>query len=53
LLQLLRWFKEEFFTWFDRPDCQRCRTAMSLSTSVPPTRHERESGDAHRVELYR
>ncbi|CAF0979034.1 unnamed protein product [Adineta ricciae] len=53
LVELLRWFKEEFFTWFDRPNCERCRTVMEFADHTQPTREEREQGDAHRVELYR
>ncbi|UJR10898.1 hypothetical protein I4U23_015086 [Adineta vaga] len=53
LLELLRWFKEDFFTWFDRPNCERCKTVMEFADYTQPTREEREKGDAHRVELYR
>lgn len=53
LLELLRWFKEDFFTWFDRPTCERCQTAMAFAENTTPTAIEREQGDAQRVELYR
>jgi peptide-N4-(N-acetyl-beta-glucosaminyl)asparagine amidase len=53
LFELLRWFKEDFFSWFDRPNCDRCKTAMPFVEYTQPTREEREQGDAHRVELYR
>ncbi|CAF1612521.1 unnamed protein product [Rotaria sp. Silwood1] len=53
LLELLRWFKEEFFTWFDRPNCDRCQKSMDFFQYVQPTREERDKGDAHKVELYK
>ena len=53
LLELLKWFKEEFFTWFDQSECEQCRVPMSLVGFVAPTREEREEGEAQRVELYR
>ncbi|CAF4698448.1 unnamed protein product, partial [Rotaria sp. Silwood2] len=53
LLELLKWFKEEFFSWFDRPNCDRCQKLMNFFQYVQPTREEREQGDAHKVELYK
>lgn len=53
LLELLRWFKEEFFTWFDRPNCDRCKSLMDFSEYVQPTKEEREQGGANKVELYK
>ena len=53
LFELLRWFKEDFFSWFDRPNCDRCKISMEFVEYTQPTREEREQGDAHRVELYR
>ncbi|CAM4820066.1 unnamed protein product [Rotaria magnacalcarata] len=53
LLELLRWFKEEFFTWFDRPKCDRCKILMDFFQYIQPTREEREQGDAQKVELYK
>ncbi|CAF1375784.1 unnamed protein product [Adineta steineri] len=53
LLELLRWFKEEFFTWFDRANCDYCKKPMDFAEYTQATREEREYGDAHRVELYR
>ncbi|CAF4602828.1 unnamed protein product, partial [Rotaria socialis] len=53
LLELLRWFKEEFFTWFDRPKCDRCNILMNFFQYIQPTREEREQGDAQKVELYK
>ena len=53
LLELLRWFKEDFFTWFNQPDCDRCKTSMKFVEYTQPTREEREIGHAQRVEFYR
>lgn len=53
LMELLRWFKEEFFTWFDGATCERCRTAMQFLQYTQPTSEERQMGHASRVELYR
>ena len=53
VFQLLKWFKEDFFTWFDKPTCNRCKIPMNFKDYTPPTREEREIGHAHRVELYR
>ena len=53
LLELLRWFKEDFFTWFDRATCNRCKISMNFVEYTQPTREEREIGHAYRVELYR
>jgi peptide-N4-(N-acetyl-beta-glucosaminyl)asparagine amidase len=52
LIELLRWFKEEFFTWFDKPNCNRCKISMKFVNYTEPTREERNNGDASRVELY-
>jgi len=53
LFELLKWFKDEFFTWFDRGYCQQCRKSMEMVGYTQPTTDERRIGDAHRVELYR
>lgn len=53
LLELLRWFKEEFFTWFDGANCDQCKTSMQFLRYTQPTADERDSGHASRVELYR
>lgn len=53
LFELLKWFKEEFFTWFDKPNCTRCKTIMNFHEYTQPTREERDIGHAYRVELYR
>lgn len=53
LLELLRWFKEEFFTWFDGATCDRCQTSMEFLRYTQPTSDEKQIGHASRVELYR
>ncbi len=53
LLELLRWFKEDFFTWFNQPTCDRCKISMKFIEYTQPTREERDVGHAHRVEFYR
>ncbi|BHF84322.1 Peptide-N(4)-(N-acetyl-beta-glucosaminyl) asparagine amidase [Sparganum proliferum] len=51
LTQLLRWFKEDFFSWVNELECSTCSAKMSMSAGVP-TPEERRSGDAERVEVY-
>ncbi|XP_050295790.1 peptide-N(4)-(N-acetyl-beta-glucosaminyl)asparagine amidase [Anthonomus grandis grandis] len=31
LLELLQWFNEEFFTWVDSPDCEKCQGSSQFS----------------------
>ncbi|CAG0892790.1 unnamed protein product [Cyprideis torosa] len=52
LPSLLKWFKEEFFSWFDKPSCGTCDRAM---TSVPPPAATAEDlrWGGQRVEGYR
>lgn len=52
LLELLNWFKDEFFTWFDQSDCDQCGKAMKFLRYSPPTDQERSEGEAQRVEVY-
>lgn len=35
LVELLEWFKSDFFTWVDSPDCEKCgeKTFMSHMSS--------------------
>ena len=49
--QLLRWFKNEFFTWTDKPKCQVCGAATRIQGMVQGSPGEIQFG-ASRVELY-
>mmetsp|Transcript_18023 Transcript_18023/g.13052 ORF Transcript_18023/g.13052 Transcript_18023/m.13052 type:complete len:266 (-) Transcript_18023:309-1106(-) len=54
LKALMHWFKQEFFTWCDRPNCPKCYSNNHVKQSGTgyATAEERE-GHAARVELYR
>lgn len=54
LKALLKWFKEDFFTWCDKPKCPKCDKTDSVTGtgSVEPTNYERTEGHASRVEGY-
>ena len=52
LIELLEWFKQDFFTWFDAPSCSSCECDMTPSGMTPPSPEDIKFG-AHRVELYR
>ncbi|XP_044746685.1 peptide-N(4)-(N-acetyl-beta-glucosaminyl)asparagine amidase isoform X2 [Coccinella septempunctata] len=49
LVELLNWFKEEFFEWVDSPDCDYCRnkTVFSHVKNNPSERY------AKRVEIFK
>lgn len=51
---LLKWFKNDFFTWTNRPNCLRCGTNNNLQElgHVHPNNEDREYG-ASRVEGYK
>ncbi len=57
LMELLEWFKEDFFSWVDSPECDSCgeKTTRleeaSASASVAPTEREKKDG-ARNVERY-
>lgn len=51
LRALLRWFKEDFFTWVQDRVCDQCGSVMT-SRSGPPTEAESKEGLAHLVEIY-
>ena len=54
LLELLDWYKNEFFQWVNEPDCGCCRTNkfMKYTSSGIPTENELIWG-AGRIEVYR
>ena len=51
LLELLAWFKHDFFHWVDAPKCEGCGGATHGEGSAEPTHEELEWG-AVRVENY-
>ena len=44
LLELLRWFKKDFFTWFDAPECDKCRVKAELKGNTEATSEEQADG---------
>ncbi|CCK67867.1 peptide-N4-(N-acetyl-beta-glucosaminyl)asparagine amidase KNAG_0A01780 [Huiozyma naganishii CBS 8797] len=52
--ELLRYFKQDFFTWCDKPKCPQCGTNehQEIQGAVGPTAEESQS-DCGTVELYR
>ncbi|VDO96970.1 unnamed protein product [Soboliphyme baturini] len=51
LLELLTWFKQDFFTWTDKPACTLCTGNTSFRDNLTPTQAEMING-AQRVEGY-
>ncbi|KAK7072532.1 Peptide-N(4)-(N-acetyl-beta-glucosaminyl)asparagine amidase [Halocaridina rubra] len=51
LIELLEWFKNSFFKWFDAPTCHQCSKKMKASGSISPTQDDLAWG-AQRVEGY-
>ena len=49
LLELLRWFKEEFFSWVDSPKCEKDGGTVISKGMLIPTPQEQSDG-AGRVE---
>lgn len=49
LLELLRWFKEEFFSWVDSPKCEKDGGTTKSKGMLIPTPQEQSDG-AGRVE---
>lgn len=52
-LELLAWFKNEFFRWINQPDCESCNTSehMIYKLNDSPNADERV-GLARNVEVY-
>lgn len=50
-MELLKWFKNEFFQWFDAPTCAQCQRKMTACGTQVPTQEDLIWG-ASRVELY-
>lgn len=51
LIELLNWFKNEFFSWFDAAHCQVCNVSMQNRGNGVPTSEDVRYG-ANRVESY-
>ncbi|CAI2296400.1 unnamed protein product [Caenorhabditis sp. 36 PRJEB53466] len=51
LRNLLEWFKTDFFSWFDKPTCEKCSLKAKTALSGTPTKAESDGGAA-RVEVY-
>ncbi|EDV26937.1 uncharacterized protein TRIADDRAFT_22754 [Trichoplax adhaerens] len=52
LLELLHWFKNNFFSWVDQPPCNSCGGQTSNIGNAPPTTDDLKWG-ASRVEAYK
>lgn len=52
VLELLSWFKREFFHWMDKPECSRCRGA-TVQTGHGVASQDDLIWGGDRVELYR
>ncbi|XP_022704570.1 peptide-N(4)-(N-acetyl-beta-glucosaminyl)asparagine amidase-like [Varroa jacobsoni] len=57
LIEIVQWFKREFFSWVDNPKCDSCSEKTKVEHIVSPddiclTSEEKE-GLARRIELYR
>ncbi|KAF0686418.1 Aste57867_21789 [Aphanomyces stellatus] len=53
LRQLIRWFKHEFFTWMNSPNCHACGQPNTQSIRQEgPVTPEEVAGEASRVEVY-
>lgn len=51
ILELLQWFKHDFFSWVNAPDCELCSAKTESKGSVEPTPEELSHGGS-RVESY-
>lgn len=53
VMQLLHWFKREFFSWMNQPKCASCGCANTTAVRMEgPSTPEEFSGEAGRVEVY-
>lgn len=53
LVELLAWFKNEFFTWTDKPNCVKCKTNQSMNhVGMKGPNNDEIWGMANRVEVY-
>ena len=52
LIEILHWFKEDFFVWFDKPYCNICSRDMIGFGSGNPSAEDLGHG-AQRVEVYK
>ena len=52
LLEILNWFKNDFFKWFDARNCTKCNIKMFSFNSRGPNVDERSIG-VSRIELFR
>ncbi|KAH3760725.1 peptide N-glycanase [Pelomyxa schiedti] len=52
VVELLKWFKTQFFSWVDQPPCDRCGGKTTAAGMGQPSQAEMQ-GMAGRVELYR
>ena len=54
LTSLLKWFKQDFFSWMNTPDCPNCKvaTVQDLTAPSPAPTNEELSWLANRVEGY-
>lgn len=51
LLELMSWFKNDFFTWMDSPNCPRCQRPTTPLGHGRPTQEELAKS-ASRVEIF-
>lgn len=53
IIELLNWYKNEFFQWVNEPDCDNCKTKefVRFHSNAIPTQSELAWG-ASRVEAY-
>ncbi|RWS05480.1 peptide-N(4)-(N-acetyl-beta-glucosaminyl)asparagine amidase-like isoform X1 [Dinothrombium tinctorium] len=53
VFELLAWFKHSFFSWFDKPRCDRCSNLEMRFDSYQKPTAEEISGAASKVECYK